>query len=191
MRRLTLLLGLSLGLVGTATAGVYAIRVTRDDGCPSRESLAVPRTEFRQERYYTVVTLRNENRCYGFDDEAVDITLFGPHHRRAISYWEYAGGRGPVHGDVGICCRVTLPPGGTWRIRLGSPKASQGSESIRVCNVQVRMMRDAGLGVWTRMPPSSATITGRGVFPPGWKSTAKPLPDDPTWREPCETMPPS
>ena len=183
MRRLTLL-SIGLGIVLAGGASVYTLRASgASPGCPHREDLATPIIGFEQApKSYITVTLTNPNACYGFDNEPVEITLFGPNGRRAISYY----GEGPVHGDVGICCNVTLPPHGTWTVRLGAPGASQGLDDIRICNVHVEALRSQGYDVWKRMP-EGGNITGHGSFPPGWKDTTKPLPDDPTWREPCET----
>lgn len=172
-------------------AGVYTLRTSGAlSGCPGRDDLQPLAVSFRQEpRHYIHVTLTNANDCYGIRDEPVEITLYGPHGRRAISYY----GEQAPHGDVGVCCNATVPPHGRWTIRLGAPGASQGLDDIRICGILVEPVnRDPR--VWKRMP-QGGDLTGHGSFPP--KSVFDPdkfppLPDDPTWRRPCESpSPPS
>jgi hypothetical protein len=160
-------------------------------GCPNRKALRPPVLSFKQAPlYYTTVTLTNPNACYGLMDEPVEISLYGPHGQRAITYY----GDGDPHGDVGVCCTVTLPPHGSWSIRLGAKGESQGLEDIRICGLHVEPLKNKDVTtLWQRMPDGGA-ITGHGSFPPKSEfDPAKfpPLPDDPTWREPCDSPAPS
>jgi hypothetical protein len=186
VRRVAITVAIAVGVVAAGGASVYTLRASGSPGCPSRKNLRNPTVEFTQApRYYVTVTLTNPNDCYGFQDEAVEVTFFGPHGRRAISYFEYASGRGPIHGDVGICCRVTLPPHGTWTMRFGSRINDQGQSQLRICNIHFQVMGSQGYDAWKRMPAGGA-FTGQPSFPPGWKDTAKPLTIDPTWRDACD-----
>jgi hypothetical protein len=169
---------------------VYTLRASgapdATPGCPAREKLQNPIIGFVQAPHdYVTVTLTNPNACYGFLDEPVEITIFGPHGWRAISYF---GGQAP-HDDVGVCCNVTLPPHGSWTIRLGNKNTPEGSNNYTICNVHVAALKSKGYDVWKRMPDGGA-ITGHGSFPPDLK-TSPPLPDDPTWRAPCDSPSPS
>lgn len=191
MPRLTWV-ALGLGIVLAGGAGVYTLRASgggpdAEPGCPDRDALRPPVLSFQQAPlYYTTVTLTNPNACYGLLDEPVEISLYGPRGRRAISYYAYGG----AHSDVGVCCTVTLPPRGSWSIRLGAKGASQGLEDIRVCGLRVDPLKNRDVKtLWRRMPDGGA-ITGHGSFPPGFKPNP-PLPDDPTWREPCDSPTPA
>ena len=196
MRLKFVALAVSVGAVMVAGgARVYTLRASGDPDCPAIKDLHNPVIEFTQApHYYTTVTLTNPNACWGFDNEPMVISLYGPNGRRAITY---TAGCCP-HSDVGICCNITLPPHGSWTIRLGSKVNDQGASDVRVCNVHVepRAHRDATL--WKRMPDGGA-ITGHGSFPPGFRPgylapdymTPVPvLPDDPTWRDSCDTPSP-
>lgn len=189
MRRVTLLGLTAAVMVAAGGASVYTLRASGATACPDREDLLPPIMSFEQApNYYVTLTLTNPNPCYGFLDEPVDISFFGPHGRRAISYFQVADGTGPVHGDVGVCCTVTLPPRGSWTMRFGNEINNQGRRQVRLCGVRVEPRRSEGLDVWKRMPEGGA-ITGKGYFPPGWKDTAKPLTVDPSWRDPCGSPP--
>jgi len=191
VRRPLALTGLLVLLAGGA--GTYALRASGDtDGCPRPEDLPWPVIDFRQEPdHYVTVTLTNPNPCYGFDNEPVEITLYGPNRMRGISYT----GEGPLHGDVGVCCNVTLPPHGTWTMRFGNQEQPNGSRQWRICNIRVDALKSVGYSVWKRMP-EGGHVTGRASFPPDhrpgylapdYTRPVPPLSDDPTWREPCES----
>jgi hypothetical protein len=182
-----------VGLVLAGGAGIYTLSASGSTpGCPRVEKLRDPIIDFTQDPGpdYIDVTLTNPNACYGFRDEPVEITLYGAQGRRFISYF----GDGPPHGDVGVCCTVTLPPHGTWTVRLGAKGQNPSGRGRRtVCNIHVEAIKSKGYSVWKRMP-DGGTITGHGSFPP--KSVFDPdkyppLPDDPTLRTPCESPTPS
>lgn len=192
-RRALALLGFAVVLAGGAS--VIALRASGDAGCPPKEKLQNPIIDFHQHpQHYIDVTLTNPNDCYGFDNEPVEITLFAANRHRLISYY----GEGPPH-EVGVCCNVTLPPRGTWTIRLGDKINSQGADRVTVCNIRVEAIKSVGYDVWKRMPHGGA-ITGQGSFPPNFRPGYHPpdytrpvqrLPYDPIWRKPCESPSPS
>lgn len=194
MHRLTWA-ALGLGLLVAGGASTYVLRASgapnATPGCPAREDLQNPGIDFVQAPdYYVTVTLTNPNACYGFLDEPVELTLYGLEGRRAISYF---GGQAP-HGDVGVCCNVTLPPHGTWTIRLGAKGQNpEGRNQYTICNIHVAAMKSKGYDVWKRMPEGGA-ITGHGSYPPRSvfdPNKYPPLPDEPSWRGTCDSPPPT
>ncbi len=180
----------AVSLIAAGGAGLYALGATSSDGCPRKKDLRPPTISFEQaETGFVTVTVHNPNRCYGFRDEPIDISIYGtPDMRRAISY--YADGA--PHSDVGVCCRMTLPPQGTWSIRLGSTSVNRlGKRELRICNIRFELPRNKGDDALVRMPEGGA-ITGRGSFPPDFTpKTSPPRPYEPSWHLPCETPRPS
>lgn len=178
---------LGLAVVAAGGVGFYTLRASGNDGCPRPEDLQWPVIDYvQQPKHYIDVTLNNPNDCFGFDNEPVEITLFAANRRRAISYT----GEGPPH-EVGVCCNVTLPPHGTWTMRFGSERHSQGQERLTVCNVRVEALKSVGYDVWKRMP-DGGSIIGRGSFPPGFDPDRVPSqPHDSTWLVPCESPVPT
>jgi hypothetical protein len=183
LRYVALAVGIGVVLVAGG-ARIYTLRASGNGGCPAIKDLHNPVISFQQaRRYYVTVTLTNPNACWGIDNEPMAITLYGPNQRRAITY---TGGCCP-HSDVGICCNVTLPPRGTWTVRLGNKIVHAGSENYRICNVHVEPLVHRDVSLWKRMP-EGGSIVGHGSFPPRSvfdPTKTKSLPDDPTWRAPC------
>lgn len=187
MRRLAAVAAVTAGLLAAGGASVYTLRASGASRCPDKADLQNPVISFKQApKHYITVTLTNPNRCYGFLDEPVELSLYGANGRRLISYY----GDGPPHSDVGVCCTVTLPPRGTWTITLGSDRYNgAGLNRIRVCNIHVRALKSNGYDAWKPMP-EGGSVTGRGSFPPGFNRHVPPIPDDPGWRAPCGTEAP-